>query len=158
MAVAALRNLQAALPDVVVVVSPESDRLAGLFAGSGARVTVCPHAERGMGASLAWGVESASGAEGWIVALADMPFIRPQTIAAVARVLEAGALCAAPFHSGRRGHPVGFAAALRAELLVLDGDEGARSVLTRHAAQLERVDCDDPGILRDIDRPADLAS
>jgi molybdenum cofactor cytidylyltransferase len=156
MALAALRNLRAAVPDVVAVVAPDSTVLAALLSETGARVTECPNAERGMGASLACGVAATLVADKWIIALADMPFIRPETIAAVARALEDGALAAAPFYGGRRGHPVGFGLALRDELLALDGDQGARSVLARHAAALVRVACDDSAILRDIDVPADL--
>jgi molybdenum cofactor cytidylyltransferase len=92
------------------------------------------------------------------VALADMPFIRAETFRAVREALESGALIAAPIDraSGRRGHPVGFSTALREELLELDGDEGARSVIARHLESVVLVAVDDPGIFRDIDRPEDL--
>ena len=49
---------------------------------------------------------------GWVVALADMPWIRTETIAAVADALARGAMIAAPDYAGVRGHPVGFAATL----------------------------------------------
>jgi molybdenum cofactor cytidylyltransferase len=111
---------------------------------------------RGMGASLAAGVEASARHEGWIVALGDMPRVEVATIAAVRSALESGALIAAPFHEGRRGHPVGFAAALRDELLALDGDVGARAALERHAAEVRRLDVADEGILVDIDTAADL--
>jgi molybdenum cofactor cytidylyltransferase len=52
---------------------------------------------------------------------------------------------------------VGFSAALRAELLALDGDTGARAVVERHAARIERIVTVDPGIFIDIDTPRDLA-
>jgi len=45
---------------------------------------------------------------------------------------------------------------LRDELLALDGDQGARSVVERHLDALKLVECDDPGILLDIDRKGDL--
>ena len=155
-AVAALRNLRAALPVVVAVVREERGALAALLESEGARVCACPRAGEGMGASLAWGVAGSAGADGWLIALADMPFIRPQTIAAVAGAVEDGALIAAPVHAGRRGHPVGFARALREELLALGGEEGARSLLARHAARVVAIECDDPGVLLDVDRPEDL--
>ncbi len=158
MAVAALRHLRAAVPAVVAVVRDEDDPLARLLRAEGARVSACPRAGEGMGASLAWGVGRAAQAEGWVIALADMPFIRPLTIAAVARALEGGALIAAPVHAGRRGHPVGFGAGLREALLALGGDQGARSLLARHAARVVEIECEDPGILLDVDRPEDLSS
>jgi molybdenum cofactor cytidylyltransferase len=52
---------------------------------------------------------------------------------------------------------VGFSAALRDELLALDGDTGARAILERHAGLIVQVRSDDPGIFVDIDTPQDLA-
>ncbi|MGH8707927.1 MAG: hypothetical protein ACREVD_07710, partial [Burkholderiales bacterium] len=57
----------------------------------------------------------------------------------------------------RRGHPVGFAGHLRGALEGASGDEGARRVLDAHAAELVKLPVGDPGAIRDIDRPADLA-
>lgn len=156
MALAALRSLRGAVPAVVAVLRRDDDALAQLLKREGVRVSVCPRAGEGMGASLAWGVSQAAQSDGWLVGLADMPFIRPQTVAGVARALEGGALIAAPVHAGRRGHPVGFGAGLREELLALGGDQGARSVLARHAPAVVAIECDDPGILLDVDRPEDM--
>jgi molybdenum cofactor cytidylyltransferase len=79
-------------------------------------------------------------------------------VRAVRAALEEGALIAAPVLSrtGVRGHPVGFAAELRAELLALQGDAGARSILDRHRARLRILATDDAGILVDLDTPEQL--
>ncbi len=116
----------------------------------------CERADEGMGASLACGVQAAAAADGWIIALADMPWVATATIASVRDAIAGGALLAAPFHDGRRGHPVGFGRACYRELAALTGDEGARAVVMRHARELQRIDVDDPGVLRDVDTPADL--
>ena len=154
--IVALRNLRAVLPEVVAVVRPGDDELAARFVAEGARVVRAERAAEGMGASLAAGVGAAGAADGWVVALADMPWIRRRTLAAVVAALAQGATIVAPRHQRVRGHPVGFAAALRDELTSLDGDEGARRVLAAHEAALVTVDVDDPGVLRDVDVPADL--
>jgi molybdenum cofactor cytidylyltransferase len=156
-AVASFSNLHAALPRVVVVVRPGADVLAGLLREGGAEVTVCDRADDGMGTTLAHAVRASRGADGWVVALADMPFIRPDTIRRVAARLEAGAALVAPGYGGERGHPVGFAARFGPALAVLTGDAGARSILAAERGALELLDCDDPGVVRDIDTPADLA-
>jgi len=153
----AARNLLAVLPDVMAVVRL-ADPVGTTLEEEGCLVTACPAASRGMGASLAHGVAYATGADGWVVALADMPRIRPDTIRRVVSALEAGALVAAPTYKGERGHPVGFSAALRQELLALDGDHGAREVLERHRDALTLIECDDPGVLFDVDRKQDLAA
>lgn len=154
--VAAARNLRAALDDVVAVVRPGDDALAEALAAAGCAVSVCAAAVNGMGASLAHGVGLRRAADGWVVALADMPAIRPATIRAVAAALAGGALLAAPVCGGRRGHPVGIAARFRDALLALDGDAGARDIVAAHRAQLVLVECDDPGVLLDVDTPADV--
>ena len=153
----AARNLVAAVPRAIAVVPLGAARLRRELEAAGCEVIESDRTGRGMGASIAVGVEAASRASGWIVALGDMPAIRPATIAAVKGALESGALVSAPFDAqGRRGHPVGFAAELRDELIALDGDIGAREVIKRHAAKVELVRCDDPGIFVDVDTPEDL--
>ena len=109
-----------------------------------------------MGASLACGVAATKDAAGWVVALADMPWILPSTIARVAAAIADGAPVAAPFYRGKRGHPVGFSATCYAMLAALHGDEGAKAVVAAHGDELARIDVDDAGTLSDIDRPADL--
>lgn len=156
-AVQSARHLRAVVSRVVAVVRPGAQETARALAAEGCEVVVCEQAATGMGASLACAVRAAGAAGGYLVALGDMPFVRPSTIAAVRDALAAGAPLAAPYWRARRGHPVGFAGGLRAELEALSGDEGAKQVLAAHAAQLVKVPVGDPGAIRDIDRPSDLA-
>lgn len=155
-ALASARTLLAALPGSLAVVRPGSEVLQSLLREAGCEVTVCPRAEEGMGLSLAHAVAASGDTQGWVVALADMPFLQASTINAVAECIAAGALIAAPVLRGERGHPVGLSVALRQELLALQGDEGARSLLRRHAASVQLVEVDDAGIHRDVDTPGDL--
>lgn len=149
------RRLVAHVGNVLAVTRPGDDELARQLEQAGCDVLVTARALEGMGASLAAAVEAASGAEGWIVALADMPRIHAQTYAEVKRVLQLGARIVAPIamDSGMRGHPVGFAASLGDELRLLGGDLGARPILARHAHEVFTIPVDDPGILFDIDTP-----
>ncbi|MCC4116148.1 nucleotidyltransferase family protein [Aromatoleum toluclasticum] len=155
-AVRSAENLREALGEVLAVVRPEDSVLRAHFDAAGIRYVMCADAGEGMAATLACGIRATPGATGWVIALGDMPYIRPETVAVVAAVLGEGALLAAPFFDGQRGHPVGFAAALKDELLALQGDEGARRVIVAHKEHLQRIDCDDPGVLADIDVPADV--
>lgn len=156
-AVQAARHLKAAVPRVIAVVRPAADETARALAAEGCEVVVCEKAAEGMGASLACGARAAGAADGYLVALGDMPFVRPSTIAAVRDALAAGAALAAPYWRAKRGHPVGLAGSFRAELEALSGDEGAKRLLDAHAARLVKVPVGDPGAIRDIDRPSDLA-
>ncbi|MEP7328876.1 MAG: nucleotidyltransferase family protein [Betaproteobacteria bacterium] len=149
-------HLMAALNEVVAVTRPRDPMLAGVLRDTGARVVECAHARDGMGASLACGVAAAPDADGWIVALADMPWIAPATIIRVVDTLDNGAEIVAPAWNGQRGHPVGFAKSYGPLLGALTGDDGARAVIAARQWVLQLVDVDDPGIMRDIDRPEDL--
>ena len=154
----AARNLFAAGLAVTAVVRPGDFPLADMLEQEGCVVTVCREAARGMGASLAHAVAAERGAAGWVVALADMPQIMPATIKAVLAALEQGALMVAPQFQAQRGHPVGFGADLRNELLALDGDQGARAVLERHRDAVKLIECEDPGVIYDIDRKGDVTA
>jgi len=154
--VASLRNLGAALQQVLAVVRSGDDTLRMLLESEGIAVQVCADAHAGMARSLMCGIEASRDADGWIIALGDMPFLLPRTITSIAsRVAQTGRI-AVPAYRGERGHPVGFGKRYLDALLELEGDEGARSVIRRHPRDVEIVDCDDRGILRDIDTPADL--
>ena len=153
--VAAAMHLVSALPDCVAVVRP-GDAFSEALQRTGIRIVECANADDGMGASLAFGVGATSDDDGWIVALADMPWIAPATIRAVADAICNGAGIAAPVYRGQRGHPVGFARAHAAALLGLTGDAGARALLVAHAVTLLEVD--DAGSVRDVDTPVALAA
>lgn len=153
--VASWRHLASALPDSVAVVRPGDDRLADALRAAGARVEIAPEAHLGMGHSLAHAIAVTPQASGWVIALADMPGLKPETIEAVALELKRGTSIVVPTHHAERGHPVGFSIAHRDALLRLRGDQGARSIVQQNAAQILRLEVDDPGILQDIDTRAD---
>jgi molybdenum cofactor cytidylyltransferase len=153
---AAAKHLLDALPESIAVVRPRAQKLGKLLRDAGCNTVMCKNAGEGMGTSLAAGVRAASEADGWVVALADMPFLRPETIRVIAKALSEGAAIAAPSYRGERGHPVGFARRFLEELSSLHGDSGARTLLDQHPDWVTAHEVEDPGVLRDIDRPSDL--
>jgi molybdenum cofactor cytidylyltransferase len=156
-AVQAARHLKSEVDRVHAVVRPGSAELKTALEKEGCVVVVCENAAEGMGASLACAAGAAGKHAGFLVALGDMPFIRRSTIAAVRDALAAGAALAAPYFRARRGHPVGVSAKFYEEMLSLGGDEGAKRLLKANEGELVKVPVGDPGVLRDIDRPEDLA-
>ncbi|HJV72952.1 MAG TPA: nucleotidyltransferase family protein [Noviherbaspirillum sp.] len=153
-ALAAAKNLLASLPSVLAIVRPGADSLALQLHALGCEIAVCPSADEGMAASLVHGLTCASDAGGWVIALADMPYIQPTTIRMLANALADGAPIAVPTYQGRRGHPVAFGRAHLPELMQLRGDQGARRLLK--AFPVIEIATDDPGIVQDIDRAEDL--
>jgi molybdenum cofactor cytidylyltransferase len=153
-AVQAARHLRPEVGAVVAVVRPGSDALQSQLQGEGCQVVVCPNAAEGMGASLACAARAAGPADGYLVALGDMPFVRRSSIAAVRDALLAGAALAAPYFRARRGHPVGISGRFYPQLLELKGDEGAKQILMSN--DVVKIPLGDPGVIRDIDTPGDL--
>jgi molybdenum cofactor cytidylyltransferase len=152
-----LRNaLASQLPVVLVVSERIAQDVAGLVPARD-MVIVDALSQRtwGMGDSIAAGVAMSASAGGWLVLPGDMPLVRPASLRAVAGALDQQPIAYAQ-HRGRRGHPVGFAAEMFSELVMLKGDEGARRLLARYPTA--PVELDDPGVLVDIDTVADLAA
>jgi len=156
-AVQAARHLRSGVSRVVAVVRPGSELLAENLKKENCEIVVCENAAEGMGASLACAARAAGPADGYLVALGDMPFVRPSSIAAVRDALAGGAALAAPFWRARRGHPVGIAGQFFDRLLSLRGDEGAKALLAAEQGRMVKIPVGDPGVIRDIDTPADLA-
>jgi molybdenum cofactor cytidylyltransferase len=154
--VASARALVQAMPNTLAVVQPGDRLLIEAFSAIGLRIVENPLADHGMGTSLAAGVSATREASGWLIALADMPWIRLATICMLADRLRNGASMVAPVFGGRRGHPVGFSRRWGDKLRTLGGDDGARSLLDEHADELVLLTTEDAGVLEDVDYPDGL--
>ncbi|MGI4938236.1 MAG: nucleotidyltransferase family protein [Janthinobacterium lividum] len=156
-AIVALRSAQTllhAIPSVLAVVRPGATVLANRLAALGCTVQVCPQADEGMGATLAFAISQCQHASGWVIALADMPHVRSTTIASLVAAIGAGADIAVPVCQARRGNPVAFSRKHLQALLCCHGDQGARQLLS--TCPVVEVEVDDAGIGRDIDKAEDL--
>lgn len=140
----------------LAVIPAGNDRLRSLFESIGFDVAEVD-GTAALSRSLKTGLEAAAGARGWIVGLADMPCVRSSTVVAIRQALEQGADIVACRHGGQRGNPVGFSQNMKTALLALEGDQGARRLLDESSSAVHWLDVDDPGILLDIDVPADWA-
>ena len=114
------------------------------------------NAELGMGNSLKSGVRHSSDSYGWMIALADMPFISTETIHSLSLELLKDAKLCAPVFQGVRGHPVCFSRALIKQLLAVDDSDGAANLVSKYRDELVEVQTNDRGVLHDIDVPDDL--
>jgi molybdenum cofactor cytidylyltransferase len=155
-AVQAARQLLTAIPTSIAVVRPEDQELKAKLAALPIKVIDNPQHLAGMSSSLVCGVRATQDAAGWVIALADMPYIPVTVIHQVAQQIYFGAPIVAPTFKGQRGHPVGFASQLGPELLQLHGDNGARDIIARHESLLRRFAVDSAGILQDIDTAAEM--
>ena len=154
--VAAARHLKQGVEYAIAVVRPDDAKLTALLQAEGLTTVVAEHAERGISASLVSAISATANADGWLIALADMPWIKPQTISTIAMMLEHGADLAAPYYIGQRGHPVGISRRFLPDMLGLTGDKGASDLLRTNIDLVQIFHSDDAGTLQDIDRPRDV--
>jgi len=168
-------NLRAAVARVTIVVSDDAlliEHALHIARAHDCGVVVNPRAREGMATSIECGINKMDDATGWLIALADMPFIQPASIAAIAAALtklnemsELNGLerldklkrpnsldqIIVPTYLGQRGHPVAFGAKYAEELCQLTGDTGARDLIRLHQACVVLHPLDDAGIVTDID-------
>ena len=140
----------------LVVTGHDAGAVEAALAGRSERLVTNPDYASGMASSIRAGVEAAPmDTGGLLIGLADMPHIRPSTIRRLvdAFVDTGREEIVLPTYQGQDGHPVIFPARLHADLLALDGDRGARTLLQAENDRLQRLAVDDPGVLLDIDTP-----
>jgi molybdenum cofactor cytidylyltransferase len=154
---ATLINIQASNLPVLVCLANGEDAAAKICDRMCVNFVVCENAKLGMGYTLAQGIVHISGWKGVLVALADMPFVQATTYSQLGKSLFADTI-RRPQCDGRAGHPVAFGANYFGELAAHSGEDGARGLLSKYAAKVSTIECADPGVLRDIDRPSDLSS
>ncbi len=155
---ASAKAVMQVVPKLIAVIGEQQPARAILLTELGIPVHVCKHSSQGMAASLAYAVNCSKNSQGWIIALADMPFIQAGTIKSIYQALASGSVMVAPFYQNKRGHPVGFAKQFQMELTALSGDQGAQSIIKKHSVELVKLETNDPGILKDIDQVADIDS
>lgn len=183
----AAENLLSAVDRLVCVIRADDPAMAALLAeqtGELARkliVVHCAQAQLGMAESIKAGINATADSNGWLLAFADMPFIKPATCRQIAAQLQhADTICVPVYRSEQeneqrdeqkneqkggqkdeqgtvtQGHPVAFGAHWRAALLALQGDRGAKVILQQYSHQVTWLAVTDPAVSWDVDEPADL--
>jgi molybdenum cofactor cytidylyltransferase len=145
------------IADAVVVLRPHQREAETEVAATGAgRVAVNPRADDGQLSSLIVGLDAVDvpGVESILVTLVDVPLIQPSTVRTlIARAAVSRAPVLRAVYRGRHGHPVIFRRSVFAALRAADPAVGAKAVI--RAVSVEDVEVDDPGVVRDVDTPAD---
>nr|WP_219857945.1 nucleotidyltransferase family protein [Pseudomonas carnis] len=145
-----LRNLPERVVTRWLVTSPERGEVIRLAEAYGCQVVLLDSS--GMGDSIAAAVKASGAADGWLVVLGDMPFIRSSSIERVIASVEGVTV---PVSAGQYGHPVAFHHRFGPALMALSGDRGARPLFAQ--TQVREVQVDDPGVLWDVDVPQRLS-
>lgn len=138
---------------VITILGAEAERLRRELPPQ-AHALVNENHAAGMASSIVLGIKHIpAGSEGAVIALADMPFVSPQLVQRLCALFFANRAekIIVPEHAGRRGNPVVFPQRFFDELLTLQGDQGARRVITAHSREVALCPVDDATVFADID-------
>jgi molybdenum cofactor cytidylyltransferase len=114
-----------------------------------------PNYEQGMITSIQTGIRALPAeTDGALLFLVDHPIVDPTTLDALIDNFEPDRIIL-PTCEGRRGHPVLFARRILNEILALPSSVGANAVLWKDPSRVLEIAVSDPGILIDIDTPAE---
>jgi molybdenum cofactor cytidylyltransferase len=154
---AARALVAAGLDPVIAVLGHEAERARAELADLPCRTVLNPDHARGLGTSVRTGIAALPPtAVAAVVALADMPAVTPEMIAAL---VERHRLGDAPLvvseYDGVVAPPVLYRRSLFQELAALEGESAGRAVIERHRAEAVAVAWP-ASALRDVDVPADL--
>jgi molybdenum cofactor cytidylyltransferase len=149
--------LNGGVDQIIVVVAPDAELKRDVNAFSDPRVwpVVNPDPSRGMFSSLQAGMAEAQG-DALVVLPADMPFVQSGTVAILLDVFASLPAIVSPRYNGKRGHPVVLPPGLRDEIRAAEPTITLHDILKRHPDQRVDVDVQDRGVVRDVDRVADL--
>ncbi len=144
---------------VIVVTGHQAEQVEKALQGLKVKFVRNPDFAVGLASSVKAGIAAVpADADGAVVCLGDMPLISSQLID---RLIEAfapdsGNLIAVPVSDNRRGNPVLWSRRFFAELMTLDGDIGARHLISRHGEAVAEVPVEGFGAFLDIDTPQAL--
>lgn len=139
--------------EVVVVVGHRAPEMISLLTNRPVKVAINPDYHEGMSTSIITGLKSTSSkAGGFMLALADQPFVSSQTISCLIEAFRNNKKgIVIPVYQGKRGHPVIFASKYKAELIKLKGDIGGRQIPARHHDDILEITVDCNSVIIDID-------
>jgi len=144
----------------IVVLGHESDQVRAALSGTGVDFTVNADFAAGLSTSLAAGIAALpEECEGAIVVLGDMPRIDPEVIDRLIAAFDPveGRAIVVPTRRGKRGNPVLFAKRFFDEMADVSGDVGARHLIGQYEELVVEIECEDDGVLLDVDTPEALA-
>ena len=141
---------------VLVVTGHQRDTVEAALAGLKIERVHNPDFADGLSTSVRAGLGAVlADADGAVIGLGDMPQVRADLIDRLIAAFdpERGALVVVPTIDGKRGNPVVWSRRFFPELMALDGDVGARHLITRYPEAVAEVPVADNAALVDVDTP-----
>ena len=140
--------------EIIIVVGHEQEKVVAALDGYDIGLVENPDFKQGMSTSIRAGLEVITGKpDAVLVCLGDMPLITSATVNLLITAFNpsAGREICVPIYRGKRGNPVLWSNRFIHEMMLLKGDTGARSLLTRYQKVVQDVVVPDSGVLVDFD-------
>ena len=162
-----LHLVEANINEIIIVLGHEADKISTLplvkklISEGKVSTSINKEYTNGMGSSLAMGIKTLSDkTDACIIALADMPYIKPNTIIELinASRKEQTKQIFIPQHEGQNGNPILWKSSLFNQLVELSGDTGGKNIIRANESLSQIVNVDDLGILKDVDTPEMLGA
>lgn len=144
---------------VIVVTGHQRERIEKALAGLPVRFVHNPDFADGLGTSLKAGIAAVPAeADGVVVSLGDMPQVDAALIDRLIAAFnpEQGALAVMPTFNAKRGNPVLWSRRFFPELMAIEGDIGARHLITQYAEAVVEVPVTGTAAHVDVDTPEAL--
>ena len=144
---------------LLAVTGYDGERIVPVLDACGVPWVRNPDCDRGMFSSIQEGARRLEGpCRAFFLLPVDIPLVRRETLILLIEAQKKGRhLVCRPSYKKRRGHPPLLSRKMIGPVLAFDGAGGLRALLANFAESVVDVDCDDPGILFDIDTPEDYA-
>src|SRR3954451_16131899 len=158
--IAAEQALASRAKPVIVVTGHEHERVETALAGLPVRIVHNPEFAQGLGTSLKTGIAAVPPeADGAVVCLGDMPQVNATLIDRLIAAFdpEKGALAVMPTIDRRRGTRALWSRRFFPDLMAIEGDIGARNLITRYGEAVVEVPVTGTAALVDIDTPEALS-
>ncbi len=153
--------LASSLDPVIVVTGNIEAEVQKALGGLNIQFQNNPDFSKGLSSSLKYGLSGLPpDCDGALILLGDMPDVAPTLIDRLIAAFDPGddrAICVATRH-GKRGNPVLWARRFFPEMTALEGDIGAKHLMSVHDELVWEVEAEDDGPLIDIDTPEALAA
>ena len=145
------------ISEVLVVLGHRAEELEKLLRDYPVQFVTNPNWSEGLSSSIKVAISSVPAeCPGTLISLADTPFFSAETLAKISPNSDELDEIRYPVWDGSPGHPKYFPRWLFPELLKLEGDTGAKSLLRKHAKRRRPIPVSDLGVLKDYDLPEDF--
>jgi molybdenum cofactor cytidylyltransferase len=145
---------------VLVVTGHEREQVEAALKGLNVSFIDNPAFASGLASSLKAGLAALpKDADGVVIALGDMPLVAGRHVNRLIAAFSPAEhrTIIVPVHGGERGNPVVWGRQYFQEMLGLDGDRGAKSLMDKHEDHVTEIAMRSDAVLADFDTPEALA-